>query len=234
MVAVVLGTDSRLNSDERSRIGALWCESALQEHSSIASFGDFLRDAMLVGAPPDFLRRIIRAMNDELRHAQICFNIAREIAGIVKGPGDFPLLAGVKRRQSVEEILSAVIVEGCIGETVAAAYLESASEQAASPALAQVLKEIASDEAEHGALAWDFVKWLLNQRPDLWVIGQKIFEGAFVAPLEIEQHALFCDSAARFGHLDFEHRLAVRRNCLATRVRPAFERLFNTALVAAN
>lgn len=221
-----IAIEDTLNSAERCRIASMWCESALHEHASIASFGDFLRDAMLVGAPPTILLRIIRAMEDELRHAQICFTIARAFSGEAKGPGDFAKLAAVKRRESIEEILSAVIVEGCIGETIACAYIKAAADHAASPALADQLREIAADEAEHSVLAWDFVGWVLTRHPEHTVFCKSIFERALDAPQKIMQHPKFCESASRYGHLDVRERLTIRRQCLDGEIRPKFERLF--------
>ncbi len=59
------------------------------------------------------------------------------------------------------------MLEGCLGETRAALEARVAADHCRSPELAAMLRELAADEARHAALAWRFVAWLLDARPEL-------------------------------------------------------------------
>jgi hypothetical protein len=65
-----------------------------------------------------------------------------------------------------ESVLSAV-VEGCIGETLAAARANAALEGARDQATRTVLAKIAEDEARHAELGYRYVAWALTREPSL-------------------------------------------------------------------
>jgi len=58
-----------------------------------------------------------------------------------------------------------VVREGCVGETTAALEAREAAAHACSPQLAALLSGVADDEACHAELAWRFVSWALDQKP---------------------------------------------------------------------
>jgi hypothetical protein len=59
------------------------------------------------------------------------------------------------------------LVEGCIGETIAALDAREGASLATDPHVRQVLSEIAADEERHAELAWRFLAWAVQQRPTL-------------------------------------------------------------------
>jgi hypothetical protein len=73
------------------------------------------------------------------------------------------------------------IVEGCIGETVAAVEAAEASARAADPVVRSVLAKIAEDEGRHAELAWRFVRWALAQQPGLAGVVELAFAEAIAA-----------------------------------------------------
>ncbi|MFV8755200.1 hypothetical protein ACNOYE_32020 [Nannocystaceae bacterium ST9] len=154
--------------DERlaRRLAAHWTEIALAEHASIAAFARFALQLMTLGAPPELLRDCQAAMLDETRHAQLAFGLASRFTAAPVGPGALEL-TGAFADSSIESILRDVVLEGCLGETRAAAEARAAAGECEQPELRAVLEAIADDEELHAALAWRFVAWLLDQRPEL-------------------------------------------------------------------
>jgi len=59
------------------------------------------------------------------------------------------------------------LVEGCIGETLAALDAGEGASSATDPHVRAALSTIARDEARHAELAWRFLDWALAQRPSL-------------------------------------------------------------------
>ena len=77
------------------------------------------------------------------------------------GPGPLDM-SGALADISVEDVLRTVIVEGCIGETVAAMEAKEALTYVTDPTLRYVFSEIARDESQHAMLAWRTVGWLCD------------------------------------------------------------------------
>lgn len=148
----------------RHRLAARWTETALGEHASIASFARFQLQLLQVGAPADLVADTTRAMADEIQHARDAFAIASALAGEVRAPG--PMDVAGLRPEDLRDILRAVVREGCIAETIAAAQVSEAAARCSTPALATLLSSTADDERRHAALAWRFVRWALTQHPE--------------------------------------------------------------------
>ena len=145
-----------------ARLADEWTRLGLMEHASIAAFARFTLQLMSLGAPPDLIEGATSAMADETRHAKICFAIASRYAGRRLGPGALPVERSLNESSLLEIVLN-TILEGCVGETIAAIEAGEAAEHASDPTIRGVLSAISSDEATHAALAWRFVKWALTQ-----------------------------------------------------------------------
>jgi len=139
---------------------AFWAEVARLEHASVASFARFTLQLLALGAPPDLLRDTHAASLDEIEHARLAFGVARALGGDAHGPG--PLTEALAPISGdVAEVVSALVHEGCVGETLGA--LEGAAQLDAAMGPAKVaLARIAPDEARHAALAWRSLAWLLD------------------------------------------------------------------------
>lgn len=152
-----------LSAEDRAELARQWLADAQAEHASIASFARFALELLAVGSPPQLLAETHAAMNDELQHARACFGLASAYAGELVGPGPLPLGAAMSEGVSLERVVEAAIIEGCVGETVAAMQAQLALANATDPAVIEALQRIAIDEAAHAALAWRFVRWALEQ-----------------------------------------------------------------------
>lgn len=145
----------------RQLLSEAWLEDARMEHASVASFARFSLDLMRLGAPPELLRDSHLAGLDEIEHARIAFSIAEQLSGVALGPDILPL--GELDAHSLRDAVSAAIVEGCIGETLAAAVLAEQARQCSDPSIAASLNRIAEDELRHAELAWRFVAWSIER-----------------------------------------------------------------------
>ena len=163
---------------ESALLGAAWLEDARMEHASIASFARFTLDLLAFGAPAELVEGAQRALGDEIRHARLCFSVAAAYSKVTRGPGPMPL-QGVLPSRSLAEAAAAAVIEGCIGETIAALALEQQAATAQSPALRRLLSGLAADEANHAELAWRFVEWALaSGTPDVAAAVEAAFRRA--------------------------------------------------------
>jgi hypothetical protein len=149
-----------LGAGECARLGEHWLEVALMEHASIAAFARFALDLLALGAPPDFVLSAHQAMADETAHARDAFALASAYLGRKVGPGRLEL--GSPEERSPREIVRTTVLEGCIGETMAAAEAAEALATATDPAVREALSRIVRDETAHAALAWRFLAWALQ------------------------------------------------------------------------
>jgi hypothetical protein len=155
-----------LEAEEREALGREWARMGAMENASIAAFARFALQLLAVGAPASLVERTHEAMRDETQHAKMCFALASRYAGRPVGPG--PLAVGDALSDlGREAILVTTILEGCIGETVAAVEAAEALARAQDPAVCQVLSKIAEDEMRHAELAWRYVRWATAHDEDL-------------------------------------------------------------------
>jgi hypothetical protein len=159
---------SALSGPAAAACAAAWQADALDEHASIASFARFSLDLLAFGAPAELLRDAAGAMQDEVRHVGLCLGVAGTLGAAAAGPGPLPL-AGLAVTESLAQAAVAALLEGGVGETVAAAVLSEAAAHAL-PELREPLLLMAADEARHAGLSWRFVAWAL--REDAAALGQ--------------------------------------------------------------
>jgi hypothetical protein len=69
----------------------------------------------------------------------------------------------------------AAIIEGCVGETVAAVQAAAARDGAQVPRIREVMTRIAEDESRHASLSWRFVRWMLAEHPELRDVARNAF-----------------------------------------------------------
>jgi photosystem II stability/assembly factor-like uncharacterized protein len=157
------------------QLARAWAQDALVEHASVAAFARVISDLLSIGAPVELIRATQQAIADELEHARLCFDLASRHAGTVLGPGALPLLAKPTIFGTVSDsragdpvaIALAMLEEGCINESVAAAEAAVAALQCREPRTKSVLDRIAADETRHAALAWRTLRWLLDTHPEV-------------------------------------------------------------------
>lgn len=113
------------------------------------------------GAPPELVRQTQQAALDEVHHAQLAYGLASAYAGAPIGPAQLEF-GGVTIRSSWREVVSSLIVEACVSETLGVAEGLAALESTRVPAVRDVLAVIVADEQRHAQLAWRALTWLLG------------------------------------------------------------------------
>lgn len=149
-----------LDEPLREALRAGWLRQGLMEHASVAAFARFALQLASLGAPPDLLAGTAAAMLDEIGHARGCFELARRHGGRDVGPGPLPV-ADALQTWDAPSVVVCAILEGCIGETVAALEASEVLAHTEDGAARALLARIAIEEAAHAELAWRFVAWAL-------------------------------------------------------------------------
>lgn len=210
-----------------------WQAVGLMEHASIAAFARFTLELMGQGAPPTLVEASTKAMADETAHARIAFTLASRYRGEAVGPG--PLgLQGAAPAVSLASMVQTAIIEGAVGETVAAMEAAEALCRATDPEVRSALDRIAQDETTHARLAWDFLAWALQQDPGLKALVEATFAAALREPPRVavvEEHS---DPALEHhGLLTASLRQEVRHSALREVIGPCAQALLGpTQLLA--
>ena len=222
--------DTVRDREQRERLFEHYRQVALMEHASVAAFARLSLQLMSLGAPSELVRLSIQAQGDELEHARLAFGLANELSPIPLGPGALSI-EGALDETSIEHIAFTAVIEGCVGETVAAAEATEASARAANPGLRALFERIARDETRHAELSYRVVSWLLE-------VGGASVRRAVARGF---QAAIECSPAARrtkqedanFGALDAALADEVRTQALRQIVTPAAAHLgFGVAVLA--
>ncbi|MCB9529902.1 MAG: ferritin-like domain-containing protein [Myxococcales bacterium] len=153
-----------LAAAERVALAAWWQGIAALEHASVASFARTTLQLLALGAPAELVLDTQRAAADEVEHARLAYGLAAAYAGRPLGPAPLPL-ADLALATDRRDVITALIDEGCVGETLGAAEAQAIA-AAADPTVAAVGDRLAADEARHAALAWRTLRWLLDDADD--------------------------------------------------------------------
>ena len=136
----------------RRALASLWLDDARSEHAAVASFARATLELLAVGAPPELVFACQQSSLDEIRHTQTCFTLAALYVGEAAEPGPLPMLA--PRDGGLVALACATLVEGCVGETIAALAALRASRGCEVAPVQSALAGIAEDETRHAELAW--------------------------------------------------------------------------------
>lgn len=199
-----------LSVAERHQLSRHYAQAGLMEHASVAAFARFALQLLSLGAPAMLVDGCARAMADEVRHTRACFELASRYAQQPLGPGPLPTQDCLPCA-SLAEVLDLVIVEGCIGETLAALEVAEAAAHAQSPALCTALAQIAADERSHAELSFRFAQWALAQAPELRLRAEKTFAAALAGlPPTPQPEAASTPRLAAHGLLSERDRTTLR------------------------
>ena len=153
-----------LSAAERFALAEWWSGIAALEHASVASFARTTLQLLALGAPADLIADTQRAAVDEVEHARLAYRLAAAYAGRPIGPDTLPI-GDLSLTADRRAVITALIDEGCVGETLGAAEAAAIAD-AADPAVAAVGATLVADETRHAALAWRTLRWLLDGADD--------------------------------------------------------------------
>jgi hypothetical protein len=151
-----------LDAATRAALADAWAEDARMEHASVAAFARLVLELLAHGAPAELIAGAQRALGDEIRHAEACFALASAYAGHPQGPGALAIDGALERAPTLRELAVAAVVEGCVGETIAASIARVSAASATDPAAREALAAIAEDESRHAAFSWRLVRWAIE------------------------------------------------------------------------
>jgi hypothetical protein len=198
------------------------------EHASIAAFARFSLQLLSLGAPAEFIERTNQALVDETKHARLAFALASRFSGRPVGPGALPI-EGALDQDSAEAILTTTILEGCVGETMAALEARAALELCRDESVRSALEQIAADEERHAALAWKVVKWMVEERPALRAVAEGVFAQATAQRASVPGRG---EGAPALGVLSGDELARVHADALDNVVIPCANRLFSPSGMA--
>lgn len=157
------------NGETRNEATALWCERARTEWASVPAFIELSEQLEVLGAPATLIDRANAAAAEEIRHAVLAGGVASTLgAGVVaidrtKHTPRAPLVG----RDGLVRVAVESWTDGCLGEGLAASIAALESKLVEAPdELRSVRARIADDEARHASLAWDVIRWALDEDPE--------------------------------------------------------------------
>jgi hypothetical protein len=180
-------------------VAQAWRENGRGEHASVAAFAQLTLDLMSVGAPPRLLADAQRDALDEVRHAELCFSLAKALDGAAQSPQPFPQAAKTRplpptRTLALARLAVDSLLEGALLEGYSARVIAKLTSRCADAATIRVLEELAADEGRHSRHGWDVVEWCLATGGT--PIAQALRGAAAAIPNEPKVNA---DSAAARG-----------------------------------
>ncbi|MBS2023682.1 MAG: ferritin-like domain-containing protein, partial [Deltaproteobacteria bacterium] len=147
---------------------ARWRWNGQTEHASVAAFAQVTLDLMALGAPPKLLDAANRDARDEIRHAELCFSLARAIDGQVEGPRAFPQARELDPRPltrtlALTQLAVKSLIDGALYEGLSARVIARLAKRTDDVAIRSLLLELAADEGRHSASAWDVIDWCIAE-----------------------------------------------------------------------
>jgi hypothetical protein len=150
---------SGMDEATRARLAAEWEADARTEHASVAAFARLSLDLMAVGAPPHLLEASLTAALEEVRHATGAYSLASAYAGRDLGPGAIPEVETAPG--GLARLATETVLDGCLGEGLAAACAREAAAETTDPVLRAHLSAVARDEGRQAELAWAVLAFCL-------------------------------------------------------------------------
>lgn len=150
-----------LSAHDREIIAERWIRDGLFEHASIASFSRLALALLATSADAELVRAAHEAALDEVRHAKLSLSLAAAYRGEAVAPRALPLPDVLPLGADLTELAVASVIEGAVGETIAAVLAAEQAAVAQDPAVRRVLLGIADDESRHAQLAFQVIAFAI-------------------------------------------------------------------------
>jgi hypothetical protein len=148
-----------LSADDRHAIARVWLHRAAMERRVADAF-EVIRDALLRrNAATPLVALATRAIDDEYRHAELSRVVASRFAGAPLTAPKRLVLEVPKHASASPELRDSLFVVGqCVlNETTASAFLETCLAHARGALARTALRELLSDEIDHGRIGWAYL-----------------------------------------------------------------------------
>lgn len=161
---------SAIPAQLRPALAARWRHNGKTEHASVAAFAKLSLELLELGAPPELIEASSRDGADEIRHARLCFALARSLDDRREGPRAFPAARASLNEPRVASAWVHLAVDslydGVLQEGFSARVLATLAGRCQVPSIARLLRGLAADEGRHAAHAWDVVEWCVARGGD--------------------------------------------------------------------
>ena len=145
----------------------VWADRVRTEYQSIQIAARFLTEALAAGEPMDALPRVVEAIEEEVRHTEICAAMCRALGGRVPSPREVAMpLADLRDVPLDERVLASAISLFLVNETFSVGYLRDLCERATHPVTRAVMRSITDDEIGHESFGVELCARKLRDLPD--------------------------------------------------------------------
>jgi hypothetical protein len=150
---------AELSPRARGKLARIWLSRAAMERRVADSFTVVSGALARRGAAPELIRLAERSIDDEHRHTEISRVVASRFQGHdLPLPPRLELEVPAHKGASAELRDTLHIVGQCVlNETTATAFLETCVAHAQGALARRALKEILSDEVDHGRIGWAYL-----------------------------------------------------------------------------
>jgi hypothetical protein len=150
-------TIGALDEALRLKIAATWERRSTEELKVAATFAALVDELLRSGADRQVLTLVARGVSEEVRHGEICHELASRYRG-EPAPWPPPIHASTAPPPGPRESRGMLHVFGslCVNESIAATYLEQSLRDARAPSVRAVLQELFADEVTHARSGWLF------------------------------------------------------------------------------
>ncbi|MEM6993179.1 MAG: hypothetical protein AAF721_21880 [Myxococcota bacterium] len=146
--------------DIPAAVATAWRANAATETASVAAFAHLANELLAVGAPARLVADAHADALDEIRHAQLCYGLAADIDGCLRGPAPFLAATAPAPSPTLATVAAESAVESCVLERASAIVAARLAEHPElCPRVREVLEEIADDEARHAEHGWAVLAW---------------------------------------------------------------------------
>lgn len=145
----------------------VWADRVRTEYQSIQIAARFLTESLAAGEPLDVQRRIVSAIDEEVRHTELCAAMCRALGGPVPTPKDVAApLADLGPVPLDERVLASAISLFLVAEAFSVGYLKDLWERASHPVTQAVIGAITGDEVGHESFGVELVSRKLGEQPE--------------------------------------------------------------------
>ena len=169
--------------DRRCPDATRWAARAQHECSSVLAFLQLALELLDEAAPLELVARAVRCAEQELSHTWAAAALASRFGGtltVAHSPAPH-FRQRLPRRRQLTRLLHEGWVDGCLNEGLAALIAGEEARIATDSEEARSSAKIAREEAEHAALGFDVVRWVLSQDMSLAANHHQQAEGATFA-----------------------------------------------------
>ena len=141
-----------------------WSERAASELAAVPAFSHTALALVRESAVPDALATVAGIIADEVRHTELARALAEGLGGFVEDAGAGFSDAARLARPHAGDLSHWLVTNGCVNETLSLAMLQARAKVARHPAVVEVLRSVARDEAVHARFCWQLAEVILPRQ----------------------------------------------------------------------